>query len=48
VAPLDRFKTDDEAVKMANDTPTPSLPRLRGRVREGLASYFYGRDIGRI
>jgi succinate-semialdehyde dehydrogenase/glutarate-semialdehyde dehydrogenase len=36
VAPLFRFKTDDEAVKMANDTEF------------GLASYFYSRDIGRI
>jgi hypothetical protein len=32
---------------MANDTH-PSLPRLRGRVREGAAAYFYSRDIGRI
>jgi succinate-semialdehyde dehydrogenase / glutarate-semialdehyde dehydrogenase len=36
VAPLYRFKTDDEAVRMANDTEF------------GLASYFYSRDIGRI
>jgi succinate-semialdehyde dehydrogenase/glutarate-semialdehyde dehydrogenase len=36
VAPLFRFKTDDEAVKMANDTEF------------GLAAYFYSRDIGRI
>jgi succinate-semialdehyde dehydrogenase/glutarate-semialdehyde dehydrogenase len=36
VAPLYRFKTDDEAIKMANDTEF------------GLASYFYSRDIGRI
>jgi len=36
VAPLFRFKTDDEAVAMANDTEF------------GLASYFYARDIGRI
>ena len=36
VAPLYRFKTEDEAVKMANDTEF------------GLASYFYSRDIGRI
>jgi succinate-semialdehyde dehydrogenase/glutarate-semialdehyde dehydrogenase len=36
VAPLYRFKTDDEAIKMANDTEF------------GLASYFYARDIGRI
>ena len=28
--------------------PHPSLPRPRGRVREGVASYFYSRDIGRI
>jgi hypothetical protein len=32
VAPLYRFKTDDEAVKMANDTEF------------GLAAYFYSRD----
>src|ERR1043165_9093901 len=36
VAPLYRFKTDEEAVKMANDTEF------------GLAAYFYSRDIGRI
>ncbi len=36
VAPLYRFKTEDEALKMANDTEF------------GLASYFYSRDIGRI
>jgi succinate-semialdehyde dehydrogenase/glutarate-semialdehyde dehydrogenase len=35
VAPLFRFKTDDEAIKMANDTPF------------GLAAYFYSRDLGR-
>ena len=36
VAPLYRFKTDDEAVKMANDNPHPSLPRARGRVWRGV------------
>ena len=36
VAPLYHFKTDDEAIKMANDTEF------------GLAAYFYSRDIGRI
>ena len=36
VAPLYRFKTDDEAIKMTNDTEF------------GLAAYFYSRDIGRI
>ena len=36
VAPLYRFKTEGEAVKMANDTEF------------GLAGYFYSRDIGRI
>ena len=36
VAPLFRFKTDEEAVRMANDT------------RFGLASYFYSRDINRV
>jgi Aldehyde dehydrogenase family len=51
VAPLYRFKTEADAVKMANDTPTlpsPARGRPRGRVREGVASYFYSRDIGRI
>jgi succinate-semialdehyde dehydrogenase/glutarate-semialdehyde dehydrogenase len=36
VAPLFRFKTEAEAIKMANDTEF------------GLASYFYARDVGRI
>jgi succinate-semialdehyde dehydrogenase / glutarate-semialdehyde dehydrogenase len=36
VAPLYRFKSEDDAVLMANDTEF------------GLASYFYSRDIGRI
>ena len=36
VAPLFRFKTDDEAVKLANATEF------------GLAAYFYARDVGRI
>ena len=36
VAPLFRFKTEAEAIEMANDTEF------------GLASYFYGRDIGRV
>ena len=36
VAPLFRFKDEDEVVAMANDTDF------------GLAAYFYSRDIGRI
>ena len=36
LAPLFRFKTDAEAIKLANDTEF------------GLAAYFYSRDIGRI
>lgn len=36
VAPLFRFKTDDEVIDLAN------------RTEFGLASYFYSRDIGRI
>ena len=36
LAPLFRFKTDDEVVALANDTEF------------GLAAYFYSRDIGRI
>ena len=36
VAPLFRFKTETEALAMANDTPF------------GLAAYFYARDMGRI
>ena len=36
VAPLFRFKTDADAIALANDTEF------------GLAAYFYGRDIGRI
>ncbi len=35
-APVFRFHTEEEAVRLANDTPF------------GLASYFYARDIGRI
>jgi succinate-semialdehyde dehydrogenase/glutarate-semialdehyde dehydrogenase len=36
VAPLFRFKTEQDAVRIANDT------------EYGLAGYFYSRDIGRI
>jgi succinate-semialdehyde dehydrogenase/glutarate-semialdehyde dehydrogenase len=36
VAPLFRFDTEADAIRMANDTEF------------GLAAYFYGRDIGRI
>lgn len=36
LAPLFRFESDDDAVRLANDTEF------------GLASYFYSRDIGRI
>jgi succinate-semialdehyde dehydrogenase/glutarate-semialdehyde dehydrogenase len=35
LAPVFRFKTEEEAVRMANDTEF------------GLAAYFYSRDIGR-
>jgi succinate-semialdehyde dehydrogenase/glutarate-semialdehyde dehydrogenase len=36
VAPLFRFKTEEEAVKLANDTEF------------GLCAYFYARDLGRV
>ena len=36
VAPLYRFKTEQELLELANDT------------EYGLAAYFYSRDIGRI
>ena len=36
VAPLFKFKTEDEAIAMANDTEF------------GLACYFYTRDVGRV
>ena len=36
VAPLFRFKTEEEAIALANDTEF------------GLAAYFYGRDVGRV
>jgi succinate-semialdehyde dehydrogenase/glutarate-semialdehyde dehydrogenase len=36
VAPLFRFRTEEEVIRLANDTPF------------GLASYFYARDVGRI
>jgi succinate-semialdehyde dehydrogenase/glutarate-semialdehyde dehydrogenase len=48
VAPLYCFKTDAEAIKIANDAPILTLPRPRGRVREGSPPIFYNRDIGRI
>ena len=40
VAPLYRFKSEADAVKMANEAPTLTLPRARGREGRGLASYF--------
>ena len=36
VAPVIRFETEEDVVRMANDTPF------------GLAAYFYARDVGRI
>jgi succinate-semialdehyde dehydrogenase / glutarate-semialdehyde dehydrogenase len=36
VAPLFRFETEEEAIRLANDTPF------------GLAAYLYARDVGRI
>jgi len=36
VAAITRFKNEEEAIEMANDTPY------------GLAGYFYSRDVGRI
>jgi succinate-semialdehyde dehydrogenase/glutarate-semialdehyde dehydrogenase len=36
VAPVFRFKTEEDAIRMANDTEF------------GLAAYFYSRDIGRV
>ncbi|MEH2512843.1 succinate-semialdehyde dehydrogenase/glutarate-semialdehyde dehydrogenase [Nitrobacteraceae bacterium AZCC 1564] len=36
VAPVFKFKTEDDAIRLANDTEF------------GLAAYFYGRDIGRV
>jgi succinate-semialdehyde dehydrogenase/glutarate-semialdehyde dehydrogenase len=36
VAPLYRFKTEEEAIAMANNTEF------------GLAAYFYSRDVGRV
>jgi len=36
IAPLFKFKTEDEAIAMANDT------------QFGLACYFYSRDVGRV
>src|SRR5713101_3554098 len=35
VAPLYRFKTEADAIKMANDAPTLTLPRARGREGRG-------------
>ncbi len=36
VAPLLRFETEEEAIRLANDTES------------GLAAYFYSRDVGRV
>jgi len=36
VAPVFKFDTEDEVIRLANDTPF------------GLAAYFYSRDVGRI
>ncbi len=36
VAPIIRFETEEEVIKMANDTPA------------GLAAYFYGQNTGRV
>ena len=36
VAPVTRFETEEEVIQLANNT------------QYGLASYFYGRDVGRI
>lgn len=36
IAPLFKFKTEEEAIRIGNDTPF------------GLSAYFYARDIGRI
>jgi succinate-semialdehyde dehydrogenase/glutarate-semialdehyde dehydrogenase len=36
LAPIFRFETEEQAIRMANDTEF------------GLASYFYSRDIGRV
>ena len=33
---------------MANDTPILILPPLAGEGWEGLAAYFYNRDIGQL
>ena len=46
VAPLYRFKSEDEAIKMANDTPTLNLPRARGR--EGRRPHLARRRGARI
>jgi succinate-semialdehyde dehydrogenase / glutarate-semialdehyde dehydrogenase len=48
VAPLYRFKTEEEAIKMANDTPTLPSPARGGGLGRGSASYFYSRDIWRV
>jgi len=36
VAPVFRFESEEEVIRLANDTPV------------GLASYFYSRDVGRV
>jgi succinate-semialdehyde dehydrogenase / glutarate-semialdehyde dehydrogenase len=48
VAPLYRFESEAEVVRMANDTPTLTLPRSRGREGRGRIWRAEGLEYGMV